>query len=345
MHSTPTATPTPTPSPNSKSNPNQALGVEAACPDVETTSALPWFSAGAALRGGGSLGAGLWMAGVGAVAFSGKAVIVKLGYRYGADAITLLMYRMLMALPFFLALYALASRGRSPLTARDRWAILGMGFSGYYLASLLDFAGLAYISVGLERLILYLNPTLVLLLGWVIKKRGVSGAQSLALAVSYLGVVAVFAHEVSLVGQSVGLGSALVFGSAFSYAVYLVYSGELVQRLGALRLTGAASSVAAVFCMGHFLLASPLSSVWVPAQVLWLSLLNATLCTVLPVVLVMMAVERLGPALAAQAGMVGPLSTLLLGALVLDEPLTLTTALGTALVLLGIGLLARANRR
>ena len=111
------------------------------------------------------------MAALGAICFSGKAIIVKLAYRYGVDAVTLIMLRMLFALPLFVAMAWWAGRGKPPLTRRDWLGVLGLGFSGYYLASFLDFAGLAYITASLERLILYLNPTLVLLFGWIVYRR------------------------------------------------------------------------------------------------------------------------------------------------------------------------------
>ena len=253
------------------------------------------------------------------------------------------MYRMLFALPMFVFSAWFASRGKPPLSRRDKSTIAGLGFSGYYLASLLDFAGLQYISAGLERLILYLNPTLVLALGLLLFKRRVSGAQLLALAVSYAGVACVFANEVSVRGSNVPLGAALVFGSAGSYAAYLTYTGEIVQRLGALRLTGYATSVACVICIAQFFVLKPAGAMLVAAPVIWLSVLNATLCTFLPVLLVTMAIERIGPALTAQTGSVGPLSTILLAALLLDEPFTVWTAGGTALVLFGIWLLVRKS--
>ncbi|MCW5662650.1 MAG: DMT family transporter [Piscinibacter sp.] len=285
---------------------------------------------------------GLLLASLGAVAFSGKAIIVKLAYRHGVDAVTLIMFRMLFALPLFLALAWWAGRGKPPLERRDWLAVLGLGFSGYYLASFLDFAGLAYVSASFERLVLYLNPTLVLLLGWVLFGRRVGARQGLALAVSYAGVLLVFGHELRLEGENVALGAALVFGSALSYAVYLVYSGEEVKRLGSLRLTGLATSVACVLCIAQFLLLRPLSAATEVAEpVIWLSLLNATACTFAPVLMVMMAIERIGSTLAAQTGMIGPMSTILMGVLILGEPFTAWVAAGTALVLAGIWLLAR----
>jgi drug/metabolite transporter (DMT)-like permease len=284
---------------------------------------------------------GLALASLGAIAFSGKAIIVKLAYRYGVDAVTLITYRMLFALPLFVLLAWWAGRGRPPLTARDWRVVVGLGFSGYYLASFLDFAGLAYISASLERLILYLNPTLVLAMGVLVFKRSVTRGQLVALGVSYCGVLLVFGHELTAFGPNAALGAALVFASAVSYAVYLVFSGEEVRRLGALRLTGLATTVACLFCIVQFAVLRPIGALAVAPEVLWLSVLNATLCTFAPVLMVMMAIERIGATLAAQTGMIGPLSTILMGVVILGEPFTVWIAAGTLLVLAGIWLLAK----
>jgi drug/metabolite transporter (DMT)-like permease len=278
----------------------------------------------------------------GAIAFSGKAIIVKLAYRHDVDAVTLIMLRMLFALPLFLLLAWWAGRGRPGLSARDWRAVVALGFSGYYLASFLDFVGLQYVSASLERLILYLSPTMVLLLGRVLLKRRVARRQLVALCVSYAGVLLVFGQELTIEGRDVALGSALVFASTLSYALYLLYSGEVVQRLGALRLTGLATSVACVLCIAQFLLLRPIDSAWqVATPVLWLSLLNATACTFAPVLMVMMAIERVGAAVASQAGMIGPLSTIIMGVLILDEPFSGWIAAGTLLVMGGVWLLTR----
>ena len=284
---------------------------------------------------------GLALALAGSIAFSGKAIIVKLAYRHGVDAVTLIMYRMLFAAPLFALIAWWSGRGKPALSRRDWLGILGLGVSGYYLASFLDFLGLQYISASLERLILYLNPTIVLVLGLLFFKKQVTLRQLLAISVSYAGVLVVFGHEVSFESRNVPLGTALVFGSAVSYAVYLVYSGELVQRLGSLRLVGWASLVACAFCIGQFFVLRPVSAAVVAPEVIWLSVLNATLCTVAPVLMVMMAIERIGATLAAQTGMVGPLSTLLMGVAILGEPFTPWIAAGTVLVLTGVWLLAK----
>jgi drug/metabolite transporter (DMT)-like permease len=284
---------------------------------------------------------GLLLAGLGAIGFSGKAIIVKLAYRHGVDAVTLLTYRMLFSLPLFVVLALWSGRGKPRLTRRDVGVVVGLGFLGYYLSSFLDFAGLRYVSASLERLILYLNPTLVLALSVFVFGKTVTRAQIIALAVSYAGVVCVFARELSLSGANVPLGACLVFCSTISYALYLTLSGQEVRRLGALRLTGLATSVASLICIAQFLVLRPVSALVVDPAVIWLSIVNASACTFAPVLMVMMAVERVGAPLAAQAGTIGPVSTILMAAVLLGEPFTGWVIVGTALVLLGIWLLTR----
>jgi drug/metabolite transporter (DMT)-like permease len=287
---------------------------------------------------------GLALAMFGAIAFSGKAIIVKLAYRYGVDAVTLIMYRMLFALPIFALMAWWSSRGKPPLTRSDWLGVTGLGITGYYLSSFLDFAGLQYITASLERLIIYLTPTLVMLLGWLLYRRAFRRVHLLGMALSYGGVILVLGREVRFEGGQVALGAALVFASTITYAVYLVYSGELVRRLGSLRLVGLATSVACLCCLLQFLALRPLATAFAVApEVVWLSVLNATLCTAAPVLMVMMAIERIGPALAAQSGMVGPMSTILMGVVFLGEPFTPSIAAGTVLVIAGIFVFSRAG--
>ena len=284
---------------------------------------------------------GLLFAGVGAVAFSGKAIIVKLAYRYGVDAITVLMYRMLFAFPMFITLSWWSGRGKPPLTRKDWQRLAALGFAGYYLASYLDFAGLQYISANLERLILYLNPTIVLGVSAVFYKVHVKPLQWAALVVSYLGVLVVFGHDISFQGGHVVLGSVLVLACAISYSMYLIFSGQVVKRLGPLRITGGATSIACVLCIAQFFILRSPAEMHVAPQVLWLSLLNAVFCTFVPVLLIMVAVERIGPPIVSQVGIIGPLSTVGLSWLLLDEPLTVWVLIGTVLVLSGVWLLTR----
>jgi drug/metabolite transporter (DMT)-like permease len=299
------------------------------------------------MRGtGDQKGAGLLFALAGAMAFSGKAIIVKLAYRYGVDAVMVIMLRMLFALPIFTAMAWWASRGQARLSGRDWLGVLGLGVTGYYLASFLDFLGLQHVTASLERLILYLNPTLVMLLGWLLYRRPWTRLQLAGMAVSYTGVLLVFGQELRLEGSNVPLGALLVFLSTISYALYMVYSGQLVRRLGSLRLVGLATSVACVLCIAQYMVLRPVADVFTVApEVIWLSLLNALLCTAVPVLLVMMAIERVGAAATSQAGMVGPISTILLGVWLLGEPFTLWLAAGTVLVIAGIFVFTRGARR
>lgn len=284
---------------------------------------------------------GFALAMLGAVLFSAKAVVVKLTYRYGIDAVTLIAFRMLFALPFF-ALIAwrqsrLAARGQlQVLNWRDGCQVVVLGLIGYYLSSFLDFLGLRYITASLERLILFLSPTFVLLLSAAVLKRTISRQQWWAMVLSYAGVVLVFWRDLSLGGDAVLLGSFFVLCSAVSYAVYLIASGELIKRVGATRLVAYAMSVSSIACILQFLVVHPVNVLVQPMGVYGLSFIHGTLNTVLPVFMIMWAVERVGAPLAAQLGMIGPVSVLFLAAWLLDEPITLLQLAGTALVLIGI---------
>ncbi len=277
---------------------------------------------------------------VGSALFSAKGVVVKLHYRHQVDAMTVLALRMLFSLPFFAAVAGWQMRRREPLSSHDRWRIVLLGLIGYYLSSYLDFIGLQYISAGLERLVLYLTPSLVLLMSIFLLKRRVSGIEWLALATCYGGTVLVFLHDAQQGGANVWLGGAFVLGSALFYAMYLLFSGELVQRVGTLRLVAYVMCISAVASIGQFLLLRPLSALAQPAEVYQLSLLNAVFCTVLPVFITMMAIARIGAPVASLAGMIGPVSTLFLAHWILDEPITAVQLAGTALVLAGIYLLS-----
>ncbi|MEO8297877.1 MAG: DMT family transporter [Burkholderiales bacterium] len=283
---------------------------------------------------------GLLLALGAAITFSGKAIIIKLGYRYGVDSVTLLMYRMLFALPLFAWMAWRAGRGRPRLSGRDLGLVGALGFV-FYASAFLNFLGLNYISANLERLIMYLLPTVVLLVGFVLFGRTVSRLQVLALVLSYSGVLLVFGHELQIQGSHVGLGTLMIFTCVVAYAVYMVGSAELLKRLGPMRVSGWTSTVACLLCIGQFLLMRPLSAAAVPTSVLWLSLANGLVCTAAPGLLLMMAMERLGAGVTAQVGMVGPMSTILMSVLILGEPFTVWVAAGTALVMGGVWMLTR----
>jgi drug/metabolite transporter (DMT)-like permease len=293
--------------------------------------------------------AGLALAALAAILFSAKAILAKLMYRYGVDATTVLSLRLAFAGPVFAAIALFeqrrARREGTQLPWRDVRLVLLLGLLGYYLSSFLDFCGLQYIPAALERLILFLTPTLVAAIGVLALKKTVTARQVQALCISYTGMVIVFWSHLrtdlaSAVGtghaSTLGLGSALCFAAACSYAVYLVLSGELVQRLGSLRLVAYAMCTSTVLTLLHFcaFAVQPLHS-W-PWQVYGLSAANALFCTVVPVYLTMFCVQSIGAARTSQLSMLGPISLLFLGAWLLQEHITALQVLGTAVVLTGV---------
>ena len=286
---------------------------------------------------------GLALAIVGSALFSGKAIVVKLAYRYGVDATTLIALRMLFSAPFFAAIYLWTAGGAAPMSRGDHLRLIVIGLLGYYAASYLSFLGLQYVSAGLERLILYLTPTLVLLFSVLFLGKRLQRIDLAALALAYSGIVLVFWHDLRLEGRGILIGSALVFGSAICYATYLVMSGELVRRIGAIRLTAYASIVSTVAVLLQFALLNPLSSLAQPVEVYWLSLANGVFCTVLPMFATMMAVERIGAGSTSLAAMVGPVVTIALAYAFLGEPVSGSQLAGTVLVLAGVFVLSRKS--
>lgn len=292
-------------------------------------------------------GRGMACALAGAVGFSFKAILVKLAYRYGVDAITLLALRMAFALPFFLAMGVVAERRASaPISRADGGRLIALGVFGYYLASYLDFVGLQFISAALERLILFLYPTLVILLAALFLGQPVRPRTLAALALCYAGIALAFVHDLNLGGErtAVLMGGAAVFASALSYALYLLGSGQVVTRLGATRVTAWATSVACLLCLGQFLVLRPLGALALPIEVYGLALAMALVSTVFPVWLLTEAIRLIGAGPVALAGTLGPVLTMLFGWLLLDETIGVGQSAGAVLVVGGVVLAARIGR-
>ena len=289
---------------------------------------------------------GWWLAALAAILFSAKAILAKILYRHGIDAVTLITLRMAFALPVFGTVAWLETRRARArgdhLSWHERAQVVLLGLLGYYLSSYLDFWGLEFIPVALERIILFLTPTVVMLLGTLWLGRRASRREWIAVAVCYLGVVLVFLGQ-HTTGQArqLWLGSALVFGATLSYAAYLVLSGRLVQRVGSLRLVAYAMSVSTFACLLQFVLLREVDTLLLAWPIHAWSLLNAMLCTVMPVYLTMFAIARIGPSATAQMSFTGPLALLFLGWWLLDEQVTGWQLLGSAIVLLGVLVLTR----
>jgi drug/metabolite transporter (DMT)-like permease len=282
------------------------------------------------------------LASLGAILFAAKAIVVKFSYQYGATADVVLTLRMVFSLPIFWLAVWWNQRVVSPkpLIKKDIIKVCAIGLLGYFLSSYLDFLGLHYISAGLERVILYLTPAIVLVLSKLFLKKEIDRRQYWAMIVAYLGIVMVFMHDFNLNDHgAVVLGGVLVFLAAVVYSIYLIFAGELVGRVGSIRLVALASASATVAtCIQSLILGVDQVFVQQP-EVYYLALINALFCTFMPMLFIMMAVNRIGSSLTAQAGTIGPVGTAFLGWYFLNEPVSGLQLTGIAVVLIGIAIL------
>ena len=282
--------------------------------------------------------AGVLMVAVAAVAFSGKAIIIKLAYRQGVDAVTLLALRMLFSAPLFLLLAWWATRGEvQALSGPDRRSVAALGFVGYYLASYFDFLGLEHITAALERLVLFLYPTFVLIFSAAMYGRRITSGDVVAVLLSYFGIALVFAQDLATQQGNVVLGSFWVLLSALTYAIYLLGSGRLVQRVGSLRFACYAGLVSCAGVIAHFLVTTDVAVIFSqPAPVYGYGFMMAAVSTVMPIVLMSEGIRRMGASHASVIGAVGPVATIFFGSLFLGENVTAIQLVGAGLVMAGV---------
>jgi drug/metabolite transporter (DMT)-like permease len=282
---------------------------------------------------------------LGVLGFSFKAILIKLAYReHPVDAITLLTLRMLYSAPLFLAMAAWvqrtprASPRRSPISRADLLRLVWLGCIGYWLASLLDFMGLQYITASLERLVLFLYPTIVVLLSALMLRQPITRRAVTALVLSYAGIAFVFWQDLRFTGDAGATlrGGGLVFASAILYALYLVQAGGVIARLGSSRFIAWAMLASTVFVVAQFALTRPLSALAVPGSIHAISLAMAVFSTVLPTWLIAESIRRMGANAASLVGSFGPVFTIGLGAMILGEPVRAIQLAGAALVLGGV---------
>ncbi len=282
---------------------------------------------------------------VGAVFFSTKAVMVKLAYRYGVDSLSLLTLRMLFALPLYLFIGRWYQRRQtqhqSTISSGDWWRSILLGVCGYYLASFLDFEGLNYVSAGLERLILFMYPTLVILIQAVIWREPIRRIHLLALGLTYIGIALAFGQSLEVGDDAqIWLGGGLIFGAAFTYAIYIVGSGRLLPRIGTIRYTTISMSSACVAVILHHAIGYRLELFHFATEVYYLSVLMAAIATVLPSFMISEGIRIIGASNASIVGSVGPVSTIILAYFFLGETFRGWQIVGTGLVIGGIVLIA-----
>ncbi len=283
---------------------------------------------------------------LGVVFFSAKAVMVKMAYQYQVEAIPLLLLRMGFALPVY-GVMALLKKPAHPehIGKKDYGWILVFGFIGYYLASLFDFLGLEYIKASLERIILFIYPTLVILISWVFLGKKPSKLQVMAIGITYLGIWITFYEELGMAGdiQPVLWGGTLVLLSALTYASYIVGSGWLIPKFGATAFTSYAMIVSSLCVLVHFGLFVQTDLLHYPPEVYWLGFAMAMLSTVIPSYLVSVAIKYMGASNFSIVGSLGPISTILLANIFLDEGMTLTQLAGTVVVIGGVFVISKAK--
>ena len=282
-----------------------------------------------------------------AVGFSAKAILVKLAYLDHVDAVTLLALRMAFSAPFFIgvALWARLHHAE-PLDRQDRMLVLALGLIGYYLSSFLDFLGLQYISAGLERLILFLYPTMTVILTALVYKRPIGSRTVAAMALSYAGIALVFMHDMGMKqGGSIALGASLIFLSTLSYSTYLVGAGHAIARIGTARFTAYAMVVASAASLLQFGVTHALGALDLPVRVYELSIAMAIFSTVLPVFLLSYAIRRIGSGSASLIGSVGPVSTIYMAYVFLGERISLLQIAGSSLVLSGVLIISLSSKK
>jgi len=285
---------------------------------------------------------GLLLAVGAAVGFSAKAIFVKLAYQYDVDAVTLLMFRMMFSLPFFIYFAMDEERKTKQRISKKTFIyILGLGVMGYYLSSLFDFIGLQYVTAGLERVVLFAYPTIVVILSAFIFHKPMGKKVILALLLSYAGIALAMMHDVQIVGEFVWLGVGFVFASTITYALFLIGSGEVIPKVGAKRFTAYAMIISCLAVFMHFAITRDLSAFNQPMPVYGYGMAMAVFSTVIPAFLLAAAIARIGASQTSIVGSIGPIATIILAAIFLAEPISGLQIIGASLVIAGIFILGK----
>ena len=286
-------------------------------------------------------GLGVLLAVTGIIMFSAKAIMVKLGYRHDVDAVTLLLLRMLFALPIYLFVSVKETKNQNvaEFRSKDLWSVVGLGVVGYYLASYFDFYGLQFISASLERLILFIYPTLVIIISAVVLKKKATKMQIYAILITYLGVFVAFADDLNMDSEGFWVGTISIFLSAFTYAIYLVGSGAMIPKLGPVRFTAYVMTVSCFMVILHYLAINSFEVLHQPWEVYALGFAMAMISTVIPSFLIAEAIKRLGASNFAIYGSLGPISTIVLAIIFLGERIDLYQIIGTVIVIIGVSII------
>jgi len=288
---------------------------------------------------------GVILAILGVVLFSAKAIMVKLAYAYNIDSVSLLLLRMLFSLPVYLVIAILIKpEKKEQIKKTDYLWLLFFGVVGYYLASYFDFEGLNYIKAGLERIVLFIYPTLVLIISRLFLKTKISNTQVLAIILTYIGVLTAFSGELDLNSENLYFGVCLIFMSALTYAMYLVGSGWLIPKFGVLCFTSYAMVVSTVCVVIHYLVTHDIDLFSFPKEVYFLGILMAVLSTIIPSFMVSKSIKIIGSSNFSIIASIGPISTIVLAYVFLHETLSINQVFGTTIVICGIWIVSKKTK-
>ena len=287
---------------------------------------------------------------IGSICFAGKAVLVRYNYiHYHVDTVSLLALRMLFSTPFYLIILFFQNRKQSevPKLTRKQWlGMLFIGLVGYYLASFFDFWGLSYITASVERLILFIYPTIVVILSAIFLKKIIHKIQYLALFITYMGVAFAFVPDLRMgMQKDLLIGSSLIFLSAVTYAIYLIGSGEMIPKVGALRFTCYAMLISTFMIIIHYSISVGGNLFGYQSKVYWLSIIMAVFTTVIPSFMISEGIKRIGSGNASIIASIGPIATIIMANIFLGEIISSWQTVGTLIVLGGVLMISWKGKR
>jgi drug/metabolite transporter (DMT)-like permease len=295
----------------------------------------------------------LWAV-LGTILFSTKAILIKLCFKTtNIDASSLLMLRMLFALPFYAAAmwYYFANQQLKKVKPSTYFAAGLIGLLGYYMSSLFDFIGLQYVSASIERIILFIYPTLAVLLNLLIFKVAITKRQWLAILITYIGIGLAYWGELNQIPDTkmFFFGTWMILLCAITFAFYLVGSGKIIPKIGAPQFTSLSMLAASVGIFIHYFVTHPqgiASIVDMPilySSSIWLVIALAIIGTVIPSFLMSGGMKRIGSNDLAIITSIGPVSTLFQARWILNEAFTWEQILGTVFVVLGVILVKKVG--
>lgn len=274
---------------------------------------------------------------LGALLFSGKGIIIKLAYTEKADAITVLTFRMLMAAPFYLLFAFKRAAQPTQLKVKHHLLLVFLGIIGYYFSAYADFTGLQYISASLERIILFIYPTFVTLLSYFIFRKNITKIGILALVITYSGVIMAMGYEAITENTNAIRGVVWVWLSAFTYAIYMVYSDHLVHLYGTMVYTARIMLVSSICVFLHFIFTCEIIALTQYSNRFYLICgILAVFGTVLPSFLATAGIKWIGAKNTAVISTLGPIWTIFLAYVILGENIHVWQLAGGTLVITGV---------